>query len=160
MPPALLHNTSAIMALVSNSVYELQLTLPRSPLFFFFTSRCRGKGNDTFFYCEPESQAGGSKAGFRSRGIRDLFGVQTGFGPLWWNDQRVIRRYHWTEKKQLELLSVSRAGLKLLARSACNLSSLGGANEGDEKGRTPVWVAYTLVLTEHSCFSFTPGLLR
>lgn len=72
----------------------------------------------------------------------------------------VIQHHHWTEMKQVDLLSVSRAGLELLAGSACNLSSLGGANEGGKKGRTPLWVDYTLVLTEHSCFSFTLSLRR
>lgn len=151
------------MALVSNSVYELQLTLPRSPLFFFLPPGV-GEREMTifflFFNCEPEIRAGGSKMGFWSRGMGACLGSKARLGPLWWNDQRVKRHYHWTEKKQLELLSVSRAGLELLAGSACHLSSLGGVNEGGEKGRMPVWVAYTLVLTKHSCFLFTPGLLR
>jgi len=82
--------------------------------------------------------------GFRSRGIGACLGSKARY------DQRVIRQFHCTEKKQLELLSVFMAGLELLAGSACNLSSLGGVNEGG---------SYTILSGLHSCANKTQLLL-
>ncbi len=158
-PPALHHNIPAIMVFVSNSVLRAAINFTQITTFFCYL-QVLGKGNNTFFHCKPGCQAGGSKAGFQYRGIRGCFGVQ-----IWiWSALMEWPESYTTpplDRNETSGAFISVQGwLRASSRSACNLSSLRGGDEGGKEGRTPVWVVYTLVLTEHSCFSFTLGLLR
>ncbi len=127
--PALLPNVHAIMALVSNLVLWAAINFTQIN-HFICCLQVLGTGNNNILSLRPRVPGRWQQGGFPIPVSGAALGVQ-----IWiWSALMEWPESYTTppleRMKQVELLSVSRAGLEHLAGSACNLSSLRGADEG------------------------------